>query len=388
MKLENAKIKINFVPYFPANNTTYIESSDENEICQNTKRRLHPGIKIKTKRRRVDSDEEDVETHEDTMKIREQDLDHTLYDEYTKMYCLARKGSVKETADSFTARAVYRNRRFITVVVRNFYHAARRIPYPLLTRGDGVGGIYGRVFLHKQKRIRPDFTDKQLHTPCIDLNELMLWGKKGIIFGDRKDINLDVVPFEVGKGGRIQPTKEDEIVDVEEVEEIQSPMFVHLKMCGVGRHSDYFGCGGHVPKKAEDEGGNGHSEEGESDGDEERGVRSVAHNMEIAIGEWGKARVNAQVNFAIAKLMEENAQCEMEGIRVPHKIDSILRLQLHFEIERSLQIPPRRRPVPPPAPPTPQGSGNESDSGTIIYGEMDDERANVPNRCQRMYLDF
>ena len=108
----------------------------------------------------------------------------------------------------------------------------------------------------------------------------MLWGKKGIIFGDRKDINLDVVPFEVGKGGRIQKTKEDEIVDVEEVEEIQSPMFVHLKMCGLGRHSDYFGCGGHVPKKAEDEGGNGHSEEGESDGDGECGVQSVAHNME------------------------------------------------------------------------------------------------------------
>ena len=77
----------------------------------------------------------------------------------------------------------------------------------------------------------------------------------------------------------------------------------------------------------------------------------------------------------------------MEGIRVPHKIDSILRLQLHFEIERSLQIP-RRRPVPPPAPPTPQGSGNESDSGTIIYGEMEDERANFPSRCQPMYFDF
>ena len=195
----------------------------------------------------------------------------------------------------------------------------------------------------------------------------MLWGKKGIIFGDRKDINLDVVPFELGKGGRIQKTKEDEIVDVEEVEEIQSPMFVHLKMCGVGCHSDYFGCCDHVPKKAEDEGGNGHSEDGESYGER---VRRVAHNMEIAIGEW--TRVNMQVNFTIVKLMEENAQCEMEGIQVPHKIDSILHLQLHFEIERSLQLS-HCHPVPPPAPPTPQGSRNESDSGTIIYGEMENE---------------
>ena len=96
------------------------------------------------------------------MKIREQDLYHTLYDDYTKMNCLARKGSVRETADSFTARAVYRNRRFITVIVCNCYQAARRIPYPLLTRGDGVGGIFGRVFLHRQKQFRPDFTDKQL----------------------------------------------------------------------------------------------------------------------------------------------------------------------------------------------------------------------------------
>ena len=62
-------MKINCVPYFPANNTSYIKSSDENEVCQNTKRRLHPGIKIKPKRRRPDSGDEDVEDHEDTIKF-------------------------------------------------------------------------------------------------------------------------------------------------------------------------------------------------------------------------------------------------------------------------------------------------------------------------------
>ena len=61
---------------------------------------------------------------EETLKIPEQDLDHTLYDNYMWMYCLARKGRCKVMEKSLQARAVYHNKRFITVIVRSYYDCA------------------------------------------------------------------------------------------------------------------------------------------------------------------------------------------------------------------------------------------------------------------------
>ena len=147
--------------------------------------------------------------------MRAQDLDHTEFNKYTFMYTLARKGAVTLTKDSFDVRAVYRHHRFITIVVKIFYNCARAIPYPILTRGDGVGGVVGRVFLYRRKRMLPDFTDPHLQNPCIDLNELINWGRKGVVFGNREDVDLEVEPFVVGRGGRIKKFSEDKVVDVE-----------------------------------------------------------------------------------------------------------------------------------------------------------------------------
>ena len=96
------------------------------------------------------------------------------------MYCLARKGSVRETADSFTARAVYRNRRFITVVVRNFYHAARRIPYPLLTRGDGVGGFSEEFFFTGKNRSGRISMISSCNPPASTLTSSCCGEKRGL----------------------------------------------------------------------------------------------------------------------------------------------------------------------------------------------------------------
>ena len=68
-------------------------------------------------------------------------------------------------------------------------------------RGDRVRGFAEKVFLFEEKRLRPDFMDPHLDTPCIDLNKLKKWGKKGVIFGDRRDLEVEVVPFELRQGG-------------------------------------------------------------------------------------------------------------------------------------------------------------------------------------------
>ena len=76
---------------------------------------------------------------------------------------------VDETDRSMRVRAVYRNHRFITCIIRNFYRSAHHIPYPVLFCGDGIGGKEGAVFLYTQKRLTPEL-DKE--APPIDLNEL------------------------------------------------------------------------------------------------------------------------------------------------------------------------------------------------------------------------
>ena len=89
----------------------------------------------------IDESDSEEETLEDMLKIPVRDVDHTVYDDYTWMYCSARKGRVKETEKSLEARAVYQKRHFIMVIVCNFYCSACSIPCPLIMRGDGVGGF-------------------------------------------------------------------------------------------------------------------------------------------------------------------------------------------------------------------------------------------------------
>ena len=102
-----------------------------------------------------DDNDGDPESFRETMQIPEQDLDHTAYDNYTYKYGTLRKGMVDETEKSIQVHAVYRNGRFITCIIRNFYRSACHIPYPLLFHGDGIGGIEGAVFLYTRKHLTP-----------------------------------------------------------------------------------------------------------------------------------------------------------------------------------------------------------------------------------------
>ena len=127
--------------------------SDEDEVCKNSGARIHPQQVITFKKNKQIQDDEDdddgePESFRETIRIPEQDLDHTAYDNYTYKYSTLRKGMVDETEQSIRVRAVYRNCRFITCIIRNFYQSAHHNPYPLLFCGDGIGGIEGAVFLY------------------------------------------------------------------------------------------------------------------------------------------------------------------------------------------------------------------------------------------------
>ena len=175
--------------FLSARNQEYIVMSDEDDVCENSGERIHPRqVMTFKKNNEIEDDDDDddgkPESFKETMWIPKQELDHTVYDNYTYKYGTLRKGMVDETDRSMRVRAVYRNRRFITCIIRNFYRSARHIPYPVLFRGDGIGGIEGAVFLYTQKHLTPELDEK---APPIDLNELQNWGRKGVIFGDREE---------------------------------------------------------------------------------------------------------------------------------------------------------------------------------------------------------
>ena len=199
--------------FVSASNPDFLVSSDEDKICKNTGERIHPERKrVFKKNKKVE--ESDSDTDEDTMALPKQEIDYTLYDNLTRMYSLAQKGKVMLTKRSFDVRAIYRNRRFLRVLVKNFYECRRLIPYSIMMRCDGVGGVIGRHFLSEVKRLSPDMKSP-LVEPWIDLNELKKLGTKGIIYGDQECRFLETVPFEVGKGGRVKKSAEDKDVDVQ-----------------------------------------------------------------------------------------------------------------------------------------------------------------------------
>ena len=80
-----------------AMNPEFIVSSDEDEVCQNTKRRIHPYRKKVFKKNRHVEDTESKSEDEEKMNIPKQELDFTAYDNLTRMYSLAQKGKVMLT---------------------------------------------------------------------------------------------------------------------------------------------------------------------------------------------------------------------------------------------------------------------------------------------------
>ena len=352
-------------------NKTYIISSDNDKLCRNTEERIHPQQvrRFKKNKRVRDESDSEEETLEDTLKIPEQDLDHTLYDDYTWMYCLARKGKVKATEKSLEARAVYQNRRFITVIVRNFYCSAHSIPYPLIMRGDRVGGFEDKVYLYEEKRLRPDFMDPHSDTPCIDLNELKKWGKKGVIFRDRKDLEVEVVPFELRQGGRIKKFAEDKEVDVEDWTDegffgVQKSSVVWRHYSSV--HEEFITV--EVPAvvgRREDVGGDD-GEDGNEDMDTSPGSSGVQLNwgdlmadVEYALDVQKRNAVIAPANLKILRMKDENKKFIREERELPHVIDRMSKLQVFMCLSADYHM-------------TYMNEEKDSD-GTVIYGVDEDE---------------
>ena len=341
-----------FFCFASASNPDFLVSSDEDEICRNSGERIHPERK-KVFRKNKKVEDSDSDTDEETMLIPEQETDYTNYDNLTRMYSLARKGKVTLTKRSFDVRAVYRNRRFLTVLVKNFYECGRLIPYSVMMKCDGVGGVVGRRFLSEMKRLSPDMKSP-LVEPWIDLNELKNWGKKGIIYGDRESRFLETVPFVVGKGGRVKKSAEDGYLDV--VWFTDEFRFADLKFQIIERHGGQIQfperiCG-HMsgiygvdymmfePRRVEVE--RDESDEGgivikEMDDEDEQNVDDIVMDMDEKLAEEERGRVLNQVNLRMASMQLENLEADERGERRKYELDNDMRLNIFFELTGDLR---------------------------------------------------
>ena len=216
-------------------------------------------------------------------------------------------------------------------------------------RCDGVGGIVGRKFLYEVKRMVSD-EDSPLERPWIDLNKLANWGNKGILYGDRSDRFLDTVPFEVGKGGRIEKFAEDKLVDVEMYADERNFSEVIFQI--IERHGGQIQFPERVSGRTEE--GNyskdymiedaheveyipmmwGDVQISEEELDETVGtiVEDVIEDMEKKIYEQEKERVLGQVNLRLAEMQLENMEADEKGERRAHALDNMTRLNIFFKI--------------------------------------------------------
>ena len=329
--------------------------SDEDDVCENSGERIHPRqVMTFKKNKQIEDDEDDdgdPESFRETMWIPEQDLDHTAYDNYTYKYGTLRKGMVDETKESIRVRAVYRNHRFITCIIQNFYRSARHIPYPLLFHGDGIGGIEGAVFLYTRKHMTPKLMEE---TPLIDLNELKNWGHKGVIFGDRADLNLEVVPFELRQGGRIKKYSEDKIIDIEGDDElnfcnVKSRIIHHYRMfykeCVILKYP-YEKFKEPEPIPALPLPTDVPREQGTSTDDDSESLLMVYSGGEVGRintllykDEW--EHMLTQVNLEMVKLAEENILSIQQG-KNPIPLDNVTKLNLFFQMMQAENMDPTR----------------------------------------------
>ena len=71
----------------------YIEISDVDDLDENTGERLHPEQIMRFKKNKIDDDnDENIETFEETMEMDENDLDATLWDNYTWCFRMVQTG--------------------------------------------------------------------------------------------------------------------------------------------------------------------------------------------------------------------------------------------------------------------------------------------------------
>ena len=329
-------MKIYDTNIFTARRTDYIEMSDADYLDENMGERLYPEQMMPFKRNKLDDDDDkNIEMFEETMKIDEKDLDATLYDNYTWCFRMTRNGADKLMKESFKVRRVYRNRRFITCLVKNFYLAARAIPYHLLVRGNGAGSLVGRVFLHSIKGMHPDFSDPHLQNCCIDLNELTNYGTKGTQYRSVSDDKVPVA-FALGKGGRIKKFSQDKTVDVlcytDDIDfwDIKN----RLVLCYRGDYvTDLMEM---TPTPVNPMTGNWYAKyEVNYSNDEsemESSTSGVVKDMERVLYEEERARVLVQVNLEIARLQLENLRCRKRGLKTFYILDNTTRLKLFFHL--------------------------------------------------------
>ena len=217
--------------------------------------------------------------------------------------------------------------------MKHFYRAARQILYPLIFRGDGVGGILSHVFLYKAKRRSPDFTDCHLHGPGIDLQELRNWGCKGVIFGDCNDLDLEVVPFQIKHGGRIKRFGEDKIVDIINNDKMD---FCQIKNVRITRYNVYWEHVVEKPIAAVIEKAGDQSFKS-TDGDDESmiTVRSGGEvaRIETILEEERWEQVLGQVTLKMARMQLENVECTQKGKDL-FPLDNVTKFNLFFQLSK------------------------------------------------------
>ena len=121
-------------------------------------------------------------------------IDPTVVDEFTDEMVLLRGVQTlsSHTWEALVPVAVSQFSRFITVHVENIYGSAHCIPYVVLYRGKGNGLIEMAKMCFKRK---PCFKGRKLKDmrewryPKIDLNELKMYGEKGVRY-IREDMDM------------------------------------------------------------------------------------------------------------------------------------------------------------------------------------------------------
>ena len=316
--------------------------SDADDLDENTGERLHPEQIMPFKKNKIDDDnDENIEMFEETMEMDENNLDATLWDNYMWCFRMMWKGADELMKESFEVRRVYRNRRFITCLVKNFYLAARAIPYPLLVRGKGAGSSVGHVFLHSIKYMHPDFANPHLQNCCIDLNKLMNYGTKGTQYGSVSDDKVPV-PFELGKGGRIKKFSQDKTVDVLCYTDDIDFWDIKNRLVLLYRGDYVTNLMEMTPTPVNPMTGDWYVKhkvvKSDNESKMERSTSGVVKDMERVLYEEERARVLAQVNLELAKLQLENLRCRKRGLKTFYVLDNITRLKLFFHLTQGEEI--------------------------------------------------
>ena len=314
--------------------------SDADDVDQNTGECLYPEQIMPFRRNKLDKNDDDgtvnVETFEETMNIDENGLDVTFYDNYTWCFRMIRKGADELTKESVEVRRVYKNRRFITCLVKNFYSAARAIPYPLFVRGNGAGSSAGHVLLYSMhKGMHLDFADRDLQKCCIDLNELLNYGTKGTQYGNVSD-NKVPFPFELGKGGRIKKFSQDKTVDVlcytDKVDfwDIKNSLLLRYRGDYVTQLIEI------TPTPVDPMTGDWYMKHEADDSDNKSEMQmstsGVVKDMERFLYEEERARVLGQVNLELARLQLENARHRKRGLNTFYVLNNMTWLKLFFHL--------------------------------------------------------